>query len=116
MQSHPSSATKEGADAPISQKKKSKRSIDSADYSDAVIDKMRNNLYILLENYTFQQKQIEKQFVLMNPTRIELGDHRKLLHNLDVSLIQMQYTFTESFGYLNMARYNFKSLADIRLG
>ena len=44
---------------------------------------LKKKLYILQQNQNFQSHQIQDEFVLINPTRVELRDHGKLLHTLD---------------------------------
>ena len=39
---------------------------------------------------------------------------RKVLHSLGFKLIQIQYTYTESFGYLNLARNILLFLPDVK--
>ena len=46
-----------------------------------------NILHISKQNQNLQSQQILDQFALINITRVELEDHRKLLHTLDFSLI-----------------------------
>ena len=38
-------------------------------------------------NQNVQSCKIQDQFVLINSTRVELRDHRKLIHTLDLTLI-----------------------------
>ena len=69
--------------------------------------------YILQENQNPQSRQIQNKFVHFYLTRVELGDQRKLLHNLDVTLIQIQHTYTNNFTSLERPGNMFLSLTDI---
>ena len=52
-----------------------------------MLNKIKKNSNILQENQNFQNQQIQDEFTLINLTRVELGDQRKLLHTLDLTLI-----------------------------
>ena len=65
----------------------------SGGYSQATIDKIKTNLHILLQNLNLHSRQIQDQFALTNLTRVELGDHKKLLHTLDMTPPQLQQRF-----------------------
>ena len=55
----------------------------------------------------------KEAITMINISWNELGDHRELLHNLDFILMQMSYTYAESFCYLSKAKNMFTSLADV---
>ena len=44
------------------------------------------------------------RFLLINLTRTKVGDHRKLFHILDLTLIQLQYRYLNEFTYLQLSR------------
>ena len=76
------------------------------------MDKINKHLHIIQENENLQQKQIQNELTLMNLTWIEMGDQKKLLHSLEIKVIQMQHP---SFGYLNLARNMLISLTDVKV-
>ena len=53
------------------------------------------------------------EFVLINLTRSELGDQRKLLHMVDWNLIWMQHIYSDKFTYLGKSVDKMISLTDI---
>ena len=57
-------------------------------YNKTTIDKTRKELHILQENKQLQSRHIHNEFVLINLTRIELGDQQSLLHTLHLTLLQ----------------------------
>ena len=56
--------------------------------------KMKQNIYVLKENHLIQQDQIKEQYELLNLTRVEPAEKRKLLKKLDRELLQVNSSFT----------------------
>ena len=63
----------------------------SGGYSLATIDRIKKNVYISQQNHNMQSWQIQDEFTLTNLTRVELGDHRKLLNILDLTHPTLTY-------------------------
>ena len=49
----------------------------SGRYNHIAIDKIKKNFHNLQQNQNLQSRQIQDELVLINLTRVELGDHRK---------------------------------------
>ena len=61
-------------------------------------------LHILQQNQNLPSQQIKDAFALINLTGVELGDNRKLLHTLDLTLVQLQHAYWPKFTYLKRSR------------
>ena len=59
----------------------------SGRYSHATTNMIKKNVYILKHYQNIQSRQIQDKFAVIIVTRVELGDHRKLLHILDLTLV-----------------------------
>ena len=59
----------------------------SGGYSQATIDKIKKIPVYFARKKNLQSRQIQNEFVLINLTRVKLGDHRKLLHKIDLTII-----------------------------
>ena len=60
-----------------------------------------------------QSRQIQDEFALLTLTAVELGDQRKLLQTLDLALIEIQHTYTDTFTYLAKSRNILLPFTDI---
>ena len=78
--------------------------ISSGWYIHTRIKKIKKNLHILQQNPNLQSRLIKDQFALINLTRAELGDHRKLLHKWDLTLLWLQWRCIDKFTYLEKSR------------
>ena len=85
----------------------------SGGYSQATIDKLKKSLHALQQNQNLQNRKILDEFILMNLTRVELGDHRKLLLMLNLTVVQHQHIYGEKFTYFKRSRNLMVSLTDI---
>ena len=65
----------------------------SGGYSWATVDVMETNLPILQQNLKLQSRQTKDQFALINVTTVELGDPRKSLHTLELTLFWLQHRY-----------------------
>jgi hypothetical protein len=83
-------------------------------YDKATIDQIKGNLKILQDNTNLQQDQILEQYALINLTRLEVGNHRVLLHTLDMEFLQMNNTMYQLQNVLAKTRYTNLAMQDIR--
>ena len=81
--------------------------------SHTTIENIKKNLHILQQNQNFQRRQTLDQFVIINLAGDELGDHKKLLHTLDLTLIPLQHSYLGKFIYLKKSRNLMVPLTDI---
>ena len=51
--------------------------------------------------------------MVINLDRVELGDHTKLLHNLDLTLVQQQHVYRDKFTNLEASRNLIVSFTNI---
>ena len=59
----------------------------SGRYCWARTDKIKKNLHVLQQSENLQGQEIQDKYAPINLTRVELGDHRKLLHTMDLTLV-----------------------------
>ena len=85
----------------------------SSGYSKATINKIKNSLHLLQETQNLQDWQIKDELAFLNLMRVELGDQTKLLHTIELPLIQIQFTCADRFTYLETSRNSILSLACI---
>ena len=72
----------------------------SSSYNRALTEKTKKNWPLLQENQNTQSQQIQDKFAVINLTRVELWDQRKLLPVLDSTLIWIQHIYSDQFTYL----------------
>ena len=75
-------------------------------YDWAIMNKIKQNFHISLDNWEHQWKQIQEKLSFISLTRVEAGEQGKLLHNLDISMIHLNH----SFYYLQTANDKFQNL------
>ena len=86
----------------------------SGRYNQARVNKIKKNLYFSQQNQILQSHQIENEFVFINLTRVELGDHRNLLDTVDLTLVHLQHVCWDKFTYLERSRNIMVSLTNIK--
>ncbi len=59
-------------------------------YTDRTLSMLKKNVHTLSENQKVNRQAIARAYSLLNLTMIEMGEHQRMLHHLDVQTILMQ--------------------------